>query len=255
MAKEVRSLDDLAGLRHLTAARIGMPRAGSSITTADMLKFDLDHARARDAVHLPFNTSFLKQEMGKRHWPVIQVHSRARDRAEYLQRPDLGRKLDQPSQEMLAGVGETAAEKIDLVVIVADGLSTRAVHNNAIPLLDEFLPRAEKRGWCTSALVLASQSRVALADEIGGALGASLSIILIGERPGLSAADSLGVYLTFGPRLGRTDANRNCISNIRPGGLSASEAAIQLENLTRVSFARKISGVELKADELLIESE
>lgn len=251
--KPPKVLDDLRRLKTITAARIGLPRAGSSIATQEMLGFDLDHARARDAVHLPFRSDELVKQLQERHPEVLQVHSAASDRPTYLQRPDLGRQLDEPSRQRLAGLRSAHEKSPDLAIVIADGLSTRAIHSNALPFLDEFLPLTQARGWDLAPFVVASQGRVALADEIGQLLNARLSIMLIGERPGLSSADSMGIYLTFSPRAGRTDAERNCISNIHQGGISHTEAASLLETLISSAFRLQLSGVQLKDDSILLE--
>jgi ethanolamine ammonia-lyase small subunit len=211
-----------------------------------MLSFDLDHARARDAVHLPFHTAEIEKQLGERNIESFQVHSAAADRTIYLQRPDLGRQLDANSRQLLEKYAASEKREFDIAVIAADGLSTTAIHNNAVPFLDEFLHLASNNSWTCSPVAIASQSRVALADEIGEILKARLCIILIGERPGLSAADSMGIYLTYGPRRGRADAERNCISNVRHGGLALDEAARQLTQLIGKAFELKLSGVQLK---------
>lgn len=236
----------LRKLKAFTSARIGLERAGSSLTTRDVLAFDRDHARARDAVHLPFDVEGLVTQLQARHLTAIQVRSAARDRAIYLQRPDLGRKLDPASRERLRDARLRDDAGFDVGVVIADGLSTHAIHTNAVAFLDDFLPLVGKHGWRHSPIVVASQARVAIADEIGELLGARLSVILIGERPGLSAADSMGIYVTYAPRNGRTDAERNCISNIRPGGLGHRDAAEQLHRLITGALQRELTGVDLK---------
>jgi len=246
MMKPSNALSRLKQGHELTPARIGLVRAGSSISTREVLKFDRDHARARDAVHLPFNTSKIEEALQARELPVVQVHSAAADRSVYLQRPDLGRQLDGNSRRVLEHFRPQDPHDFDLGVVIADGLSARAIHSNAIPLLDQFRLSPGVQDWCWAPVVIASQARVAIADEIGEFLNTRLSIILIGERPGLSAADSMGIYLTFAPRKGRTDAERNCISNIRPGGLGYKDAARRLESLIYEVFRRRLSGVLLK---------
>lgn len=253
--KPPKVLDDLRGLREITAARIGLPRAGSSIATREMLGFDLDHARARDAVHLPFNSHEITHELLARQLNTLSVHSAAGDRSIYLQRPDLGRNLDDKSRQRLAEIRHDHKQQAnDLAIVIGDGLSSRAIHSNALPFLDAFIPLARTQGWSLSPIVVATQARVALADEIGQLLGARLSIMLIGERPGLSSADSMGIYLTYEPRTGRTDADRNCISNIHQGGISHIESATLLENLIASAFRLRLSGVKLKDDRTLLEA-
>lgn len=261
--------DDLRALADLTAARIGLPRSGSSISTAELLAFDLDHARTRDAVHLPFDVAAIEQGLGARGLGAIALQSAAADRTRYLQRPDLGRRLSDAGRAALLARApgsmsaesdlEDSAERppsraaaSDLALIVADGLSARAIHDNALPFLDAWLPMVQAHDWSLATVVVASQARVALADEIGALLHARLSVILIGERPGLSAADSMGIYLTYQPRPGRTDAERNCISNIRRGGLAYPEAAQLLTRLIAGAFRLELSGVRLKDDRALI---
>lgn len=246
MTKAVNHLTDMERLKALTPARIGLDRAGSSLATREVLAFDLDHARARDAVHLPFNRQELESALHQRNLATVQVSSAAADRTTYLQRPDLGRLIDEADRGRLAGCQAGSDAGCDLAIVVADGLSTRAIHDNAVAFLDAFLPLAEHHGWRHAPIVIASQARVAIADEIGHLLGARLSIILIGERPGLSAADSMGIYVTFGPRKGRTDAERNCLSNIRPAGLAWPAAARQLERLIISAFDQEVTGVALK---------
>jgi ethanolamine ammonia-lyase small subunit len=239
------SLSPLEKLSQMSAARLGLQRAGSSVSTREILKFDLDHARARDAVHLPFDTASIINQLNERNIKTLDVSSAAKDKATYLQRPDLGRTLSEKSSALLKDY-VSKSELCDISIVVTDGLSSCAIHSNAIHLLDEFLPLIPQNNWTFSPVVIASHGRVALADEIGEILKSRLSIILIGERPGLTTADSLGVYLTYEPRQGRTDADKNCISNIRKGGLSPKEAAFKLESLIQSSFKLCLSGVGLK---------
>lgn len=246
MTKEPNPTNGLTQLTALTPARIGLVRSGSSISTQDILQFDLDHARARDAVHLPFDPAAVAEDLNARQIPSICVRSAAVDRTTYLQRPDLGRQLDEPSRQRLKSYPWPGNGNIDLAVVIADGLSARAIHSNAMALIDSFRQCSSGCGWQWAPVVIASQSRVALADEIGQIFNARMGIILIGERPGLSAADSMGIYLTHAPRIGCTDARRNCISNIRPAGLKPDKAALQLKELISASFRLGLSGVNLK---------
>ncbi len=248
MTHKSKSLNVLRQLKELTPARIGLVRAGSSISTHDMLRFDLDHARARDAVHLPFDSANIASQLHDRQIQPICVHSAAVDRTNYLQRPDLGRSLDDLSRQRLKPHRSQDNKGYDLAMVIADGLSTQAIHSNAIAFIDSFKNYSAAYDWRWAPVVIASQARVALADEIGEILNARLSIILIGERPGLSAADSMGIYLTYAPRIGRTDAQRNCISNIRQAGLSTEKAARQLQVLISAAFRRGLSGVNLKSE-------
>ena len=223
-------------LRRFTMARVGLGRAGNSVSTRDQLDFQLAHARARDAVHQPFDPHAIKVE----GLEFLVVKSAARDRQEYLRRPDLGRTLDQPSKERV----EKIAGPFDVVFVVADGLSPLAVQTQAAQLLQTVT--AKLAGWTIAPIVVASQARVALSDEIGALTNSSLAVMLIGERPGLSSADSMGVYLTWAPGPGRTDADRNCISNIRPEGLSVGAASELLLLLMVEARGRRLSGVNLK---------
>jgi ethanolamine ammonia-lyase small subunit len=225
-------------LREATQARVGLGRAGDALPTAEILRLDAAHALARDAVHSPLDAETLASDLREATGhDVVRVASEAADRTEYLQRPDLGRRLADP--------GDLRPDDWDLAVVVADGLSARAVQTHAAGLLAALLPRLE--GWAVAPPVVASQARVALGDDVGSRLGAAMVLVLIGERPGMSAPDSLGAYLTWGPRRGRADSERNCVSNIRPPhGLSYSRAAEVLTALLTESRRRQLSGVELK---------
>lgn len=239
------TVDPWNHLRRLTNARIALGRSGGSLPTRERLDFQLAHARARDAVLSPFDADELAARLRKLPQPVIVVHSAARDRAEYLRRPDLGRALAPESRAMMA---EYAAQNAacDLAIILSDGLSTHAAVTQCEPLLAALLPLAHASGWSLAPLVVARHARVALQDEIGALLKARVSLMLLGERPGLGSADSLGAYFTHGPFTGRTDADRNCVSNIRKDGLATAEAAQKLHYLLAKSFALGISGVPLK---------
>lgn len=239
-------------LRRYTAARIAQGRAGISLPTTAQLAFRLDHARARDAVHLPFDPGVLRAELVALSWPALVLHSAAADRSVFLQRPDLGRRLDADSRAKLgalraADVAHRPAH-CDLAVVVADGLSALAVHRHALPLLAELRQGLQADGWRLAPVALVQQGRVAIGDEIGAALGADMVLVLIGERPGLSSPDSLGLYLSWAPRVGMTDAERNCISNVRPEGLAIASAAAQALRLLGEARRRRISGVALKDD-------
>ncbi|HWB61676.1 MAG TPA: ethanolamine ammonia-lyase subunit EutC [Chthoniobacteraceae bacterium] len=232
-------------LRSLTAARIALGRSGGSLPTRERLDFQLAHARARDAVLAPFDAEELGARLRKCPQPVMVAHSAARNRAEYLRRPDLGRAL---LPESRATIAEYAAHSAacDLVIIVSDGLSAHAAVTQCEPLLAAFLPMAGASGWSLAPVIVARHARVALQDEIGALLKARVSLILLGERPGLGSADSLGAYFTHGPFKTRTDADRNCVSNIREGGISTADAARKLHYLIGKSLALGISGVRLK---------
>jgi ethanolamine ammonia-lyase small subunit len=229
-------------LRNFTSARIGLGRVGASLPTQALLEFELAHARARDAVHAGFDAEMLGDELRESGFgEAVVVASHARNRMEYLQRPDLGRMLDEKSREKLGKL------RCDLAVVIADGLSAVAPERHAAPLLRELANGAP--GFSASVtVVVANYARVALGDEIGELLGAEAAVVLVGERPGLSSPDSLGVYLTWAPRVGRTDAERNCISNVRPEGLPYAEAARRLVYLLNEARRLKLSGVGLKDD-------
>ena len=235
-----RPLEDL---RELTPARVGLGRAGASMTTDALLAFTLDHARARDAVHTAFDIPRLVAGLAGLGLQASQVSSQAGDRRDYLRRPDLGRMLDQASRRELPGLGGGACE---LAIVIGDGLSPAAVNIHAVELVRHLGRRLTEAGIGLGNVVIAAGARVALGDEIGAALGARMVAMLIGERPGLSAPDSLGAYLTFAPRIGLTDAERNCVSNIHGAGLSYDEAAFKIAWLVREGLKRQATGVALK---------
>lgn len=228
-------------LRALTAARIGLTRSGASLGTVPLLEFRMAHARARDAVYHSLGALPELEALGL---PVVAVCSQAADRRSYLMRPDLGRALDAAAGPLLA----VHADTHDLAIVVADGLSALAVERHAAPVLAALLPALRAGGWTLAPLVVARQARVALGDAVARALGARAVLVLIGERPGLSAPDSLGAYLTWSPASGTTDADRNCVSNIRPDGLEYQEAAWKLAFLLDRMRAISGSGVLLKDD-------
>jgi ethanolamine ammonia-lyase small subunit len=243
MKTPVPSSRSMRDLRDLTPARVGLGRTGASMPTKALLEFTLDHARARDAVHAVFDVSAVISGLNALGLTVFDVSSRARDRKDYLRRPDLGRRLDQASQELLASHSGGSCR---LVVVVGDGLSPTAVHAHAIELVRSLVPRLALDGIEIGKAVVATGARVALGDAIGALLGARMIVMLIGERPGLSAPDSLGAYLTFAPRPGLTDAERNCVSNIHDSGLGYDEAAFKIAWLIRSGLAREVTGVALK---------
>jgi ethanolamine ammonia-lyase small subunit len=234
--------DRLIALRAATPARIFLPSAGAAVATSANLAFQLAHAEARDAVEDRLDVETLVEQLRATGLPVLNVESAAPDRRTFLMRPDLGRRLTEASRARLQGF----AAGYDLVFVIADGLSARAIAAHAAPLLQAALASLKDGGWKIGPLVIVSQGRVAIGDEIGELLGAKLVAVLIGERPGLSSPDSLGVYLTFAPRVGRTDAERNCLSNIRREGMSYAEAAARLAYLASEACRRNISGVALK---------
>jgi ethanolamine ammonia-lyase small subunit len=235
-----RSLKDL---RDLTPARVGLGRAGASLPTEALLAFMLDHARARDAVHAAFDVSGLVSGLKALGIEVSDVRSRAGDRIDYLRRPDLGRILDPASRDLLAA---RSRDSCRLAVVIGDGLSPSAVNVHAVPVVRSLVAQLGIEGIEIDAAAVATGARVALGDEIGEILGARVIVMLIGERPGLSAPDSLGAYLTFAPKIGRTDAERNCVSNIHRAGLSYDQAGFRIAWLIREALSRKLSGVGLK---------
>lgn len=235
-------------LRAATPARIGLGRVGDTLPLDAVLAFQLDHARARDAVHAPFDPQALAQALAP--LPTLAVASAAPDRATYLRRPDLGRTLSEPSRRVLADAAGAAS---DVVIVVGDGLSASGVQTGAAALVRALV--AELTGLSLAPVVLAQQARVALGDEVGALLRARVCVMVIGERPGLTVSDSLGIYMTHGPRPGRADSERNCISNIHGrGGLSPDVAAATLGRLLRESLRLGLSGVALKDDAALPEA-
>jgi ethanolamine ammonia-lyase small subunit len=236
-------------LRRRTAARIALGRAGAALPTAALLAFELDHARARDAVHRALDVDALERDLADNGSTTIRVASAAVDRSTYLLRPDLGRRLDDASRQELAATRATAC---DVLFVVADGLSALGVQAHAAALIAAAVPLLD--GLSIGPIVIAKQARVALGDEVGALLDARVVVVVIGERPGLTSPDSIGLYLTFAPRVGRHDAQRNCISNVRPEGLPPAAAAAKLAWLVRASLRRALSGVALKDDSALIEA-
>ena len=230
-------------LRRFTDARIGLGRAGAALPIREVLAFAMAHAQARDAVTTPIDWKPIEAALAALGLASVRIESAAENRDTYLRRPDLGRRLSAGSRERLAGMAGAAP---DLLILVGDGLSSTGVAANAAAMIAAFVPLARREGWSLAPVLLADQARVALGDEAGEFLGARAVLVLIGERPGLSSPDSLGAYLTWGPRVGRKDGERNCISNIRRGGLSADEAAFKAHWLLREAFLRQITGVKLK---------
>ena len=233
-------------LRRLTPARIALGRTGTSLPTSAQLDFQFAHAQARDAVHLPFDHAGLSAQLSERGRESLLLHSAATDRNSYLQRPDLGRKLSDASAQTLRDYAQANPGGVDLAIVVADGLSALAVHRHTLPFLTRLEEQMSTDGWSLAPVVLVEQGRVAIGDEIGQLLGAKMLVMLIGERPGLSSPDSLGLYFTYNPKVGLTDAYRNCISNVRLEGLSYGMAAHRLLYLMREACRRQLSGVNLK---------
>jgi ethanolamine ammonia-lyase small subunit len=237
-------------LRRLTAARIGLKRSGASLATQPLLEFQLAHARARDAVHAPLDDARLAADLAPVGLPVLHIASAAPDKLTYLMRPDLGRELA-PSA---AGTLAPHAGATDVVFVISDGLSALAVQRHAAPLLAEVVPALAKRDWRIAPLVIVRHGRVAIGDAIAASLGATCAVVLIGERPGLSAPDSMGAYFTWQPGAQTTDADRNCISNIRPAGIGYADAGFKVTHLLAAMRERGMSGVSLKdlSDRLLL---
>jgi ethanolamine ammonia-lyase small subunit len=236
--------DAWAHLRRITPARIALGRAGGSLPTHEVLDFQIAHARAQDAVLQPFDAESLRREIESLNVRVTIAYSRASDRQIYLRRPDLGRTLDDASARDLQAL---AATDHDVAIIASDGLSA-AASRQVVPMLRAFLPLAQQQRWQLAPIVIVPFARVAIQDPIGHALRAKAAVILLGERPGLGSPDSLGAYLVFDPKPGRTDADRNCISNIRPEGLPPQGAARQLHHLLHAALRHRLSGVSLKVD-------
>ena len=241
--------DPWTSLRSYTAARIALGRAGHSLPTRELLQFQLAHAQARDAVYSELDAALLAGELRALGLAAIPLQSRATNRAEYVRRPDYGRQLSEAARQTVSSSVPAGAPP-DLCLVLADGLSARAVQSHAVPLLAAALPALAAAAWTLSPVVIVTGGRVAVGDEVGHLLGARLVAVLIGERPGLSSPDSLGVYLTYGPRPGLTDEARNCISNVRPEGLPPAAAAGQLLYLLHEMRSRKLSGVGLKDERL-----
>ena len=238
-------------LRQLTAARIALGHTGVSQSTSVQLDFQMAHAHARDAVHLALDAGALAQAI-ESAWPeagpCLTLHSAAANRHVYLQRPDLGRRLDASSHAALVThVGLTVGEPAyDVAFVVADGLSALAVAQNAAPFLQALRARLPAARWSVARPAIVLQGRVAVGDEVGELLGANIVVVLIGERPGLSSPDSMGLYVTWAPRVGLTDESRNCISNVRPAGLGYEDAAGRLHYLLAEARRRQLTGVGLK---------
>ena len=231
--------DPWTALRRHTPARISLGRSGTSLPTAEVLRFAAAHAGARDAVHLPLDVDELVADLRAQALDIATVTSRASSRIEYLTRPDLGRQLAQSSRAAL----ERDVDE-GLCIVIGDGLSAIAAQTHAVPLVSAL----RAAGIDVGLVVVATQARVALGDEIGERVGASLVLMLLGERPGLSSPDSLGAYLTWAPKAGRTDSERNCVSNIRPEGLPLAGAAARIAWLVREAQRRRVTGIELKDD-------
>jgi ethanolamine ammonia-lyase small subunit len=244
---------DRSTLRRHTSARVGLRTAGTSLATTEILDLNLSLAEARDAIHASLSTASLLPQLNTRGWTPVLLKSAAKDRQEYLRRPDLGRQL---SPESRAHLDRTPAAQATnpLVIAIADGLSAIAAERHAIPLLDALDDALDPlvHNLKAAPVVIVEQARVAIGDEIGERLKAQLMLLLIGERPGLSSPDSLGAYITWAPRTGRTDAERNCISNIRPEGLAYAEAAAKIAHYLKAAHQSQLTGIGLKEDTTLL---
>ncbi|WP_457106232.1 ethanolamine ammonia-lyase subunit EutC [Methylobacterium sp. P5_C11] len=237
----------LRDLRALTQARIALGAHGAGLPTGAALAFGLDHARAREAVWTPLDTDAIRDGLREQGLDAVEVRSNVVDRAEYLRRPDRGRTLHPDSAAALDGLERGS----DVAIVIADGLSATAVALNAVPAAAALAARVRRAGWSLAPVVVARQGRVAIGDSVGARLGARCVVVLIGERPGLSASDSLGCYITFGPQPGLPDSRRNCISNIRQDGLAIEAAADQMDALLRAMLAQGTSGVGLRRESLV----
>lgn len=241
--------DPWGDLRRYTDARIALGRCGVSLPHGQWLDFRLAHASARDAVLTAFDRQAVRGPLEAAGVECLELTSAASCKDEFLARPDKGRRLSDASRALLAQrFGAKGASGADICLVVSDGLSARAVHENAAPFAVQFLARAAEAGFSAAPVALVEFGRVAVADEVASLMGAKLVVILIGERPGLSSPNSLGIYLTYAPFPGCTDEARNCISNVRPAGLSIDEGVRKLCYLVQGAFARKLTGVNLKDD-------
>lgn len=237
----------LRDLRALTQARIALGAHGAGLPTGAALAFGLDHARAREAVWTPLDAAAIREGLRVQGLNAVALRTNVIDRAEYLRRPDRGRTLHPDSAAVLDGLGQG----FDLALVIADGLSATAVALNAVPTAAALAARAARAGWSLAPVAVVQQGRVAIGDPIGARLKARCVVVLIGERPGLSASDSLGCYITWAPEPGLPDSRRNCISNIRQDGLAVAAAADQMEALLRAMMAQGTSGVGLRRDSLV----
>jgi ethanolamine ammonia-lyase small subunit len=237
--------DSWGALRAMTPARIALGRAGPSLPTAAVLRFALAHAQARDAIHTALDVDRVEGDLQRLGLRVARAVSMAASRDVYLRRPDLGRRLAGPSRDALAHLDWPPSE---FVMVIADGLSSTAVHEQAAPVVAALAPFLIARGWSQAPVVICQQGRVGLGDDIGELLGARIVAVMLGERPGLSSPASLGIYVTYDPRVGRSDAERNCISNIHAGGLTPKDAARKLAWLLDHAMARQLTGIALKDD-------
>ena len=235
--------DPWEGLKQFTDARIALGRSGCSILTDEYLRFSLAHARACDTIKMPFDRQMVRKRLEDMGLDVEFAESAAASRDIFIRRPDFGRRLSETSRERLKKLKYPGA---DVLIVIGDGLSSKAVHKQAVPLIQEFLPYMKELGLSVGPVVLAKQSRVALGDDIAEVMHCGLVVMLIGERPGLSSPDSLGIYMTYKPFAGRLESERNCISNVRPEGLSYERAAFKLAWLVEMAYDLQVSGTKLK---------
>ncbi|HMG82690.1 MAG TPA: ethanolamine ammonia-lyase subunit EutC [Ferruginibacter sp.] len=247
ISKNIIQPDAWHSLKAFTAARIALGKTGTAIPLKEVLEFKLAFAHARDAVYSLLDNKLLLAGLEAFNTPVHLLQSKAVNRTTYLQRPDLGRQLNDDSKNILQN---SSHDQYDISIILADGLSAEAVNKNAFPLLQQLIPALQQ--YSIAPIVLVQNARVAISDEVGSLLRSKISLILIGERPGLSSPDSLGAYLTFSPTIGLTDESRNCVSNIRPEGLPYNFAAEKILYLIQESFRLQLSGVHLKDNAGLI---
>jgi ethanolamine ammonia-lyase small subunit len=242
-----KNISAAQSIKKFTQARIALGRKGVSVPAKEMLQFKMDHAHARDAVFSLLEIEKLSEELSAFNLPVFLLKSKAADKHIYLRRPDLGRKLDENSIEQLSVLKDM---QYDVCIAITDGLSATAINNHARNLLSSLLPLLNKANFKIAPLCLIERGRVAIADEAASWMNAKLSLILIGERPGLSSPDSLGAYITYNPSIGLTDERRNCVSNIRPEGLQYKQAAQKITYLIKEAFRLQLSGVGLKENNI-----
>jgi ethanolamine ammonia-lyase small subunit len=243
-------MSDWETLHRFTQARIGLGRSGHGVPTSEHLKFQLDHARARDAVHWSWDLESFQKKLKKEKLPSFVLKTPAQTRTEYLARPDLGRKLSSESEKTLRS---KFRKSYNIALLLSNGLSSSAIETHGLPFLKILMKELHESGFKASPIFLADNSRVALSDAVGAAVNAKMVVMLVGERPGLTSSDSLAMYLTYAPKVGNTDANRNCVSNIRPPeGLDYKNAVRKTLFLINESFRRKLSGVQLKDETELL---
>ncbi|AXT73252.1 ethanolamine ammonia-lyase subunit EutC [Vibrio sp. dhg] len=243
-------------LREFTSARIALGRSGNSVPTDELLSFQLDHAQAMDAVHCTLNVDSLVAQLSDSYSilkqtlePPVVVTSKVTDRFMYLQRPDLGRQLDEASWNTLEAIGKEHNTELDLAIVIADGLSSVAIQNHALPVISRLVSLMsgdEEHQWNLAPIAIVKQGRVAVGDDVGQCFNAKAVLVLIGERPGLTSPDSMGMYLTWGAKRGSKDSDRNCISNVRPQGLNYDDACQRAFYLLKEARRLQLSGVNLK---------